>query len=85
MEVLPAEEIERFWTVGHKAAVYEPHLQHRARDYAHLYCANYYLRRKLRIYPTPPARSRLIDAVKRPLGAALMAYTNKRYPTLRSY
>jgi hypothetical protein len=29
-EVLPEEEIERFWTVDSNAAVYKPHLQHHA-------------------------------------------------------
>jgi len=123
-EVLPEEEIERFWTIDRNAAVYKPHLQHRAqvvrlvpgngvhipvnaphwvqnddnisvsvsinyhswdREYAQLYCTNYYLRRKLRIRPTPPAQSPLLDALKRPLGAALLAYTNRRYRPIHSY
>ena len=32
-EVLPEEEIERFWSVDFNAAIYKPHLQHRARSY----------------------------------------------------
>jgi len=32
-EVLSEEEIERFWAVDFNAAVYKPHLQHRARSY----------------------------------------------------
>ncbi len=32
-EVLPEEEIERFWAVDFNAAVYKPHLQHRAQSY----------------------------------------------------
>jgi hypothetical protein len=121
-EVLPEEEIERFWTVDSNAAVYKPELQHRAdvvrlvpgngvhipinaphwvqndanisvsvsinyhswdSDYAHLYCANYYLRRKLGIKPTPPAQSALLDALKRPVGAAILKYKDKRYGPVR--
>jgi hypothetical protein len=121
-EVLPEEEIERFWTVDSNAAVYKPHLQHHAdvvrlvpgngvhipvnaphwvqnddnisvsvsinyhswdSQYAHLYCANYYLRKKLGINPTPPAKSSLIDAVKRPVGALILKYKDKRYGPVR--
>jgi hypothetical protein len=121
-DVLPEEEIERFWTVDSNAAVYKPELQHRAdvirlvpgngvhipvnaphwvqnddnisvsvsinyhsfdSEYAHLYCANYYLRKKLRLNPTPPARSHLLDAVKRPVGAAILAYKDRRYGPVR--
>lgn len=121
-EVLPEEEIERFWIVDRNAAVYKPHLQHHAdvirlvpgngvhipvncphwvqnddnisvsvsinyhswdREYAHLYCANYYLRRKLGIRPTPPWRSPLLDAVKRPLGALMLKYKDVRYGAVR--
>jgi hypothetical protein len=32
-EVLSEQEIERFWAVDFNAAVYKPHLQHRARSY----------------------------------------------------
>ena len=32
-EVLPEEEIERFWAVDFNAAVYKPQLQHRAQSY----------------------------------------------------
>jgi len=121
-EVLPEEEIERFWAVDSNAAVYKPELQHHAdvvrlvpgngvhipvnsphwvqndnnisvsvsinyhsydSEYAHLYCANYYLRRKLGLNPTPPARSPLIDALKRPVGAAILKYKDKRYGPVR--
>ena len=121
-EVLPEEEIERFWIADRNAAVYKPQLQHRAevirlvpgngvhipvncphwvqnddnisvsvsinyhswdRDYAHLYCANYYLRRKLCIRPTPTWRSPLLDAVKRPVGALLLRYKDARYGSVR--
>ncbi len=121
-EVLPEEEIERFWTVDINAAVYKPELQHHAdvvrlvpgngvhipvnaphwvqngdnisvsvsinyhsydSEYAHLYCANYYLRRKLGLKPTPPARSPLLDAIKRPVGAAILAYKDRRYGPVR--
>lgn len=121
-EVLPEEEIERFWIVDRNAAVYKPQLQHRAevirlvpgngvhipvncphwvqnddnisvavsinyhswdRDYAHLYCANYYLRRKLGIRPTPPWQSPLLDAVKRPVGALMLKYKDRKYGPVR--
>jgi hypothetical protein len=121
-EVLPEDEIERFWTIDTNAAVYKPELQDRAAvvrlvpgngvhipvnaphwvqngdnisvsvsinyhshdsEYAHLYCANYYLRNKLGIEPTPPARSVLLDALKRPVGAAIMKYKDRRYGPLR--
>jgi hypothetical protein len=121
-EVLPEEELERFWTVDTNAAVYKPELQNRAAvvrlvpgngvhipvnaphwvqnddnisvsvsinyhsydsEYAHLYCANYYLRNKLGIEPVPPARSMLRDALKRPLGAAIMKYKDRRYGPVR--
>ena len=101
-EVLPEEEIERFWCEDNNAAVYKPQLQHHAdvvrlkpgngvhipvnaphwvqndnnisvsvsinyhnwdREYAHLYTANYFLRRKLGLSPTPPARSALLDSI----------------------
>jgi hypothetical protein len=32
-EVLPEEELERFWSVDFNAAIYKPHLQHRATSY----------------------------------------------------
>jgi hypothetical protein len=121
-EVLPEDEIERFWAVDNNAPVYKPALQHHAdvirlvpgngvhipvnaphwvqnddnisvsvsinyhswdSEYAHLYCANYYLRKKLGITPTPPNRSALVDALKRPLGAALLSYKDRRYGAVR--
>jgi hypothetical protein len=122
-EVLPEEEIERFWTVDRNAAIYKPQLQHRAevirlvpgngvhipvncphwvqnddnisvsvsinyhswnREYADLYCANYYLRKKLGIRPTPPWRSPLRDALKRSLGALILRYKDKRDGPIRA-
>jgi Cupin-like domain len=121
-EVLPEEEIERFWTVDRNAAVYKPQYQARAdvvrlvpgngvhipvncphwvqnddnvsvsvsinyhswnREYADLYCANYYLRKKLKLTPTPPWQSPLLDAVKRPVGALILKYKDARYGPLR--
>jgi hypothetical protein len=121
-EVLPEDEIERFWCEDNNAAVYKPQLQHRAdvvrlkpgngvhipvnaphwvqndnnisvsvsinyhnwdREYAHLYTANYFLRRKLGLSPTPPARSTLLDSIKRPVGALLLKYRDKRYGPVR--
>lgn len=106
-EVLPEDEIERFWTVDNNAAVYKPHLQHRAktltlkpgkgvhipinaphwlrngddvsisvninvtysgRERAHAYRANYYFR-KIGLNPTPVRQSKILDAIKAPLGA----------------
>lgn len=51
--------------------------------YAHVYCANYYLRRKLRLNPRPPAQSALLDAIKRPVGAAILKYKDRRYGPVR--
>lgn len=107
-DVLPEDEIERFWTVDSNAARYKPHLQGRAktlllrpgdgvhipvnaphwlrngdavsvsvninvvhagRERANIYRANHYIRR-LGFSPTPPRQSRVLDAVKQPLGAA---------------
>jgi hypothetical protein len=121
-EVLPEDEIERFWCEDNNAAVYKPQLQHHAdvvrlkpgngvhipvnaphwvqndnnisvsvsinyhnwdREYAHLYTANYFLRRKLGLSPTPPARSALLDSIKRPVGALLLKYRDKRYGPVR--
>jgi hypothetical protein len=121
-EVLPEEEIERFWTVDRNAAIYKPQFQQRAdvvrlvpgngvhipvncphwvqnddnisvsvsinyhswnREYADLYCANYYLRKKLKVRPTPPWQSPLKDAVKRPVGALILRYKDARYGPLR--
>lgn len=39
---------------------------------AGIYCVNYYLRRKLGLVPTPPFRHPVLDAVKRPIGAAML-------------
>jgi hypothetical protein len=121
-EVLPEEEIERFWTIDNNAATYKPQLQAHAdvvrlvpgngvhipvnaphwvqnddnisvsvsinyhsydSEYAHLYCANYYLRKKLGLNPTPPAQSPLLDAIKRPVGAAILKYKDRRYGPVR--
>jgi hypothetical protein len=121
-DVLPEEEIERFWTVDNNAAVYKPQFQDRAEvftlepgngvhipvncphwvqngdnisisvsinyhswdsEYAHLYCVNYYLRHKFGITPTPPRKIPLLDALKRPLGAAVLKYKDKRYGPVR--
>ncbi len=121
-EVLPEDEIERFWCEDNNAAVYKPELQHKAdvirlkpgngvhipvnaphwvqnddnisvsvsinyhshdREYAHLYCANYFLRRKLGLTPTPPARSAWLDSVKRPVGALLLKYKDMRHGPVR--
>jgi hypothetical protein len=121
-EVLPEEEIERFWTVDNNAAVYRPHLQDHAdvvrlvpgngvhipvnaphwvqnddnisvsvsinyhswdSEYAHLYCANHYLRKALGVKPTPPGKSPLLDTLKRPLGAAILTYKERRYGRVR--
>jgi hypothetical protein len=53
------------------------------REYADLYCANYYLRKKLKLTPTPPWQSPLLDAVKRPVGALILKYKDARYGPLR--
>lgn len=102
-EVLPEEELERFWSVDNNAAVYKEHLQDRATVYrmcpgkaihvpvnaphwvknhnnisvtlsvnfqfredfpAHVYRANYLLRR-LGMSPTPPGVSAWRDGTKR--------------------
>jgi hypothetical protein len=121
-EVLPEDEIERFWCEDHNAAVYKPQLQHRAdvvrlvpgngvhipvnaphwvqndenisvsvsinyhswdREYAHLYCANYFLRQKLGLTPTPPAKSALLDVIKRPMGAVILKVKDLRHGPVR--
>ena len=121
-EVLPEEEIERFWCEDNNAAVYKPELQDHAdvvrlvpgngvhipvnaphwvqndnnisvsvsinyhswdSEYAHLYCANYFLRKKLGLTPTPPSRSALLDSIKRPMGALLLKYKDKRHGPVR--
>lgn len=40
--------------------------------YANLYAANHLLRRRLGMTPTPPFKSRFIDTLKQPLGAAAL-------------
>jgi hypothetical protein len=52
-------------------------------EYAHLYCANYFLRRKLGLTPTPPAKSALRDFLKRPVGAAILKYKDRRHGPVR--
>jgi len=121
-EVLPEDEIERFWCEDNNAAVYKPQLQHRAdvvrlvpgngvhipvnaphwvqndnnisvsvsinyhswdSEYAHLYCANHFLRKKLGLTPTPPRQSPLLDSFKRPVGALLLKYKDMRHGPIR--
>jgi hypothetical protein len=121
-EVLPEEELERFWAVDTNAAVYKPELQHRAnvitmkpgtgvhipinaphwvrnfnnisvsvsinyhsysRDWADLYSANYYLRNKLGMKPTPPFKSAALDGLKRPLGTLLTRIHDIRFGPVR--
>jgi hypothetical protein len=53
--------------------------------YANLYAANYILRKSLHINPTPPFRSRVLDALKQPLGAAFLRARNAKYGPLRRY
>jgi hypothetical protein len=36
-----------------------------------IYCVNHYLRTRLGMSPTPPFKSPVLDAIKRPVGAAL--------------
>jgi hypothetical protein len=55
------------------------------REYANVYAANYILRKKLHINPTPPFRSTLLDAIKQPLGAAYLRQRNARHGPLRQY
>lgn len=101
-EVLPEEEIERFWTVDNNSAVYKPHLQDRAEVFeigpgsalhipinaphwvqngpevsvsmsanfhlhdsllGYVYRTNYWMRR-IGLRPTPPGRSKWLDAAK---------------------
>ncbi len=121
-DVLPEEEIERFWAADTNAAVYKPQLQERAdvitlrpgngvhipvnaphwvqngnnisvsvsinyhswdSDYAHLYCANYFLRHKLGLNPTPPAQSPWLDSIKRPMGAMILKIKDLRHGPVR--
>ena len=121
-EVLPEEEVERFWAVDTNAAVYKPEFQNRAkvltlepgngvhipvnaphwlkngnnisvsvsinyhsfnREYSHLYCLNYFLRKKFGMTPTPPFKAAHLDALKRPIGAVLQMYKDSRHGPVR--
>ena len=53
-------------------------------DYANVYGANYFLR-KLGLDPTPPFRSRVLDTLKQPLGAAFIAVHTARHGPVRRY
>jgi hypothetical protein len=55
------------------------------RDYANVYAANHYLRKALKINPTPPFRSKLLDTLKQPLGAGLIELRRRRHGPLRKY
>ncbi len=55
------------------------------RSYANLYAANYFLRRRFGIDPRPPFRSRLLDTVKQPIGAAFIAARRVLHGPLRPY
>jgi hypothetical protein len=55
------------------------------RSYANVYAANYALRRKLHMRPTPPFRSKVLDAIKQPFGAAYLRQRNARFGPLRQY
>ena len=55
------------------------------RAYANVYAANYVLRKQFQIAPTPPFQSKLLDAVKQPLGAAFLWARDARYGRLRQY
>jgi hypothetical protein len=54
-------------------------------SYANLYAANYLLRNKFRLEPTPPFRSKALDALKQPIGAAFLWARNRKYGPLRRY
>jgi hypothetical protein len=45
----------------------------------HIYCTNYHLRKYLRINPTPPFQSPLLDTIKRPIGAAIARVRKSLY------
>lgn len=51
--------------------------------YYNLYSTNYYLRR-MGLNPTPPFQSKLLDALKQPVGAAIQAYRTARFGNLRN-
>lgn len=53
--------------------------------YANVYAANYLLRTKFHADPTPPFQSKLLDAVKQPMGAAFLWARNARHGKLRQY
>jgi hypothetical protein len=53
--------------------------------YANVYAANYLLRKKFHIIPTPPFRSAVLDAIKQPVGAAFLWARNLRHGPLRKY
>jgi hypothetical protein len=53
--------------------------------YANVYAANYLLRKKFKMTPTPPFRSTVLDAVKQPVGAAFLWARNRRHGPLRQY
>ena len=53
--------------------------------YANVYAANYLLRKKFHITPTPPFQSAVLDAIKQPVGAAFLWARNLRHGPLRKY
>ena len=53
--------------------------------YANVYAANYVLRKKFHMIPTPPFRSSALDLVKQPVGAAFLWARNLRHGPLRKY
>ena len=114
-EVLPEEEIERFWTVDNNSAIWKPQFEDRARVFeltpgtgihipinsphwvkngpevsvslsvnfhlhdkllGYVYRANYWLR-KAGLRPSPPGRSKWIDAVKGNSYASIRSLGNR--------
>jgi hypothetical protein len=53
--------------------------------YANVYAANYVLRKKFHMTPTPPFRSPVLDAIKQPMGAAFLWARDLRHGPLRKY
>ena len=53
--------------------------------YANLYAANYILRKRLHLNPTPPFRSKALDLLKQPLGMACIWARTAKYGPLRRY
>jgi len=53
--------------------------------YANVYAANYVLREKFHMNPTPPFRSPVLDAIKQPVGAAFLWARSLRHGPLRQY